>query len=172
MNNRTLSDLDRTDREILRQLQFDARVANAELAKRIHLSPTPTLERVKRLEREGFIAKYAAVLSAAKMEASLIAFVEVSLDRTTEDILQKFATAVRETGEIVECNMLAGGFDYLLKVRVKDMASYRQFLGYQLSELPGIRATHSYMVMETVKDASEFPIPNLPTGTTRSVRMR
>lgn len=158
MNARTLSDLDRIDRKILEILQRDGRIANADLAKQINLSPTPTLERVRRLERDGFIDKYIALLNAAKMEADLVAFVEVALDRTTEDVLGKFAEAARAADEIVECNMVAGGFDYLLKVRVQDMAAYRRFLGSGLAALPGVRETHTYMVMEQVKAATVFPV--------------
>ena len=155
---KTLRDLDVTDRKILRILQSDARIANADLAKRIHLSATPTLERVRRLEREGFIESYAAVLNPEKMDAAMIAFVEVNLDRTNEDVLDKFAQAACATPEIVECNLIAGGFDYLLKIRVEDMTAYRKFLGTRLAELPGIRATHTFMVMEKIKNSTEFPV--------------
>ncbi len=158
MTARTLSQLDRIDRKILEILQRDGRIANAELAKQVHLSATPTLERVRRLEREGFIEDYVARLSPEKMEAGLIAFVEVALERTTEDVFARFAEAVHKVGEIIECNMVAGGFDYLLKVRVQDMAAYRQFLGGGMSALPGVRETHTYMVMEKVKDTTVFPI--------------
>jgi len=160
MSTRTLSDLDKIDRKILDVLQRDGRIANSDLAKEINLSPTPTLERVRRLERDGFIEKYVALLNPEKMEAALIAFVEVALDRTTEDILGKFAEAARATSEIIECHLLAGGFDYLLKVRVRDMSAYRRFLGGELATLPGVRQTHTYMVMEQVKAATTFPVGN------------
>ena len=158
MSDRTLSALDRIDRKILQTLQRDGRIANADLAKHINLSPTPTLERVRRLERDGFIENYVALLNPEKMEAALIAFVEVALDRTTEDVLAKFADAVRKIDEIVECNLVGGGFDYLMKVRVKDMAAYRRFLGSDLAGLPGVRATHTYYVMEQVKSATMFSV--------------
>jgi Lrp/AsnC family leucine-responsive transcriptional regulator len=158
MESRTLSKLDRTDRKILEILQRDGRIANADLAKLINLSPTPTLERKRRLEREGFIDGYVAVLNPERMEAALIAFVEVSLDRTTEDVLGKFSNAARATPEIIECHLVAGGFDYLLKVRVRDMAAYRKFLGSELASLPGVRETHTYMVMEQVKSSAMFAV--------------
>ena len=158
MANRTLSDLDRTDRKILEILQRDGRIANAELAKLINLSPTPTLERVRRLERDQFIDNYVALLNAERMQAVLIAFVEVALDRTTEEVLERFAAAVRATNEIIECHLVGGGFDYLLKVRVQDMAAYRRFLGTGLATLPGVRTTHTYYVMEQVKSATAFPV--------------
>jgi Lrp/AsnC family leucine-responsive transcriptional regulator len=162
--NKTLRDLDRTDRKILEALQGDGRIANADLAKLINLSPTPTLERVRRLEREGFIERYAAILNPEKMEAALLAFVEVALDRTTEDILDRFAQAARATDEIVECHMVAGGFDYLLKIRVADMNAYRRFLGSGLAALPGVRATHTYMVMEQVKASIGLPVRQKQTS--------
>jgi Lrp/AsnC family leucine-responsive transcriptional regulator len=165
----TLSGLDRADRRILEILQRDGRIANADLAKEINLSPTPTLERVRRLERDGFIQRYAALLDPEKMEAALIAFVEVALDRTTEDILGKFADAARATDEIVECHLIAGGFDYLLKVRVQDMAAYRRFLGSRLATLPGVRATHTYMVMEQVKEVTVFPTLQQAPGSTANI---
>jgi Lrp/AsnC family transcriptional regulator, leucine-responsive regulatory protein len=158
MTARTLADLDRTDRRILDVLQRDGRISNADLATEINLSPTPTLERVRRLERDGFIDRYVALLNPIKMEAALTAFVQVALDRTTEDVLGTFANAVRATGEIVECHLVGGGFDYLLKVRVQDMAAYRRFLGTGLATLPGVRTTHTYYVMEQVKAATLFPV--------------
>ena len=157
-NDRMLADLDKTDRKILAILQQDGRISNADLAKRVNLSPTPTLERVKRLERDGFIERYAALLNPEKMQAAMTAFVEIALDRTTEDVLSRFAAEVRKVPEIVECHMIAGGFDYLLKIRVEDMSGYRRFLGSALARLPGIRATHTYMVMEKVKEDASFPI--------------
>lgn len=157
MNDRTLAQLDRTDRKILTILQNDGRIANSDLAKQINLSPTPTLERVKRLERDGFIERYAALLNPEKMQAAMTAFVEVVLDRTNEDVLSRFAAEVRKVPEIVECHMIAGGFDYLLKIRVEDMPSYRRFMGSGLAQLPGIRATHTYTVMEKVKEDASFP---------------
>ena len=162
MSVRTLSDLDRIDRKILDILQRDGRVANADLAKLVNLSATPTLERVRRLERDGFIESYVALLNPAKMEADMIAFIEISLDRTTEDVLAKFADAIRDVEEIIECHMIAGGFDYLLKVRTQDMAAYRRLLGTRLGTLPGVRVTHTYMVMEHVKSATTFSVGPAP----------
>lgn len=155
---KTLRDLDQLDRKILAILQSEGRISNAELADRINLSPTPTLERVRRLEREGFIERYVAVLNSNKMEAAMTAFVEVNLDRTTEDVLGKFAAATKSIPEIVECNMIAGGFDYLLKIRVEDMAAYRKFMGSGLAGVPGIRSTHTFIVMEKVKDEIAYPV--------------
>jgi len=155
-NVRTLDDLDQIDRKILEILQCDGRIANADLAKLIKLSPTPTLDRTRRLEREGFVEKYVAVLNSERMGSALVAFIEVELDRTTEDVREKFARAVRDTREIIECHLVGGGFDYMLKVRVQDMAAYRRFMGLGLAALPNVRAVHTYHVIESVKVAAAF----------------
>ncbi|HYC03831.1 MAG TPA: Lrp/AsnC ligand binding domain-containing protein [Azospirillaceae bacterium] len=154
-----LSKLDRIDLNILRILQEDGRLANVELARRVNLSPTPCLERVRRLERDGFIRGYAALLDPGLLERGLMAFIEVRLDRTTPDVFQIFADAVARLDEIQECHMVAGGFDYLIKVRVADMAAYRAFLGDKLSSIQGVSQTHTYMVMEEVKATHAIPVP-------------
>lgn len=151
--------LDRIDRAILRLLQGDGRMTNVELARQVHLSPTPCLERVRRLERDGFIRGYRAELDPQKLGAALLIFVQVTLDRTTPDVFDRFRAKVREVPEILECHMVAGGFDYLLKLRVPDMATYRAILGDRLTLLPGVLQTHTYMVMEEVKSTVTLPIP-------------
>lgn len=144
------ADLDRVDRRLLALLQADGRLPVAELARRVHLSATPCLERVRRLEREGYIRGYAAELDPAKLGAALLAFVEILLDRTTPDVFTRFRDAMVGLEPVQECHMVAGGFDYLLKVRVRDMAAYRRFLE-QLAAIPGVQQTHTYVVMEEVK---------------------
>jgi Lrp/AsnC family leucine-responsive transcriptional regulator len=151
--------LDMADRRILTQLQADGRITNAELAKRVHLSPSACLERTRRLEREGYIARYTAVLDPQKLGAGLVIFVQVSLHDMTEEVFSAFHRGVAHIPEIQECHMVSGGFDYLLKVRVADMASYRKLLGEILSRLPHVRETHTYVVMQEVKDSSEVPVP-------------
>lgn len=158
---RTLGDLDRTDRRILAILQDCGRISNIDLARMINLSATPTLERVRRLERDGFIIGYGAHLAPAKLDAGLIAFIEVSLDRTTTDVFERFREATRAIPEVLECHMVAGGFDYLLKVRVADMTAYRRFLGASLAGLPGVSQTHTYVVMEEVKATHAIPVPGV-----------
>lgn len=150
--------LDRIDQNILRILQEDGRISNVELARRVNLSPTPCLERVRRLERDGFIRQYVALLDPDLLDRSLAAFIEVRLDRTTPDVFQIFADAVRRLDEIQEAHMVAGGFDYLIKVRVADMAAYRAFLGDKLSSIQGVAQTHTYMVMEEVKNTHVVPV--------------
>ncbi|GLS21843.1 AsnC family transcriptional regulator [Labrys miyagiensis] len=152
------SSIDRTDRKIMRLLQADGRLATVELAERIGLSPTATTERVKRLTREGFITGFGARLDAGKLDRAFLVFVEVLLDKTTPDVFDRFADAVRRTPDVAECHMVAGGFDYLLKVRVADMAAYRNFLGDALWTVPGVRETRTYTVMEEVKADQGLPV--------------
>ncbi|HUO95126.1 MAG TPA: Lrp/AsnC ligand binding domain-containing protein [Steroidobacteraceae bacterium] len=149
--------LDRIDRRLLALLQADGRLSVAELGRRVHLSPTPCFERVRRLEREGYIRGYAADLDPAKLGAGLIAFVEVQLDRTTPDVFNRFRDGVIGLEPVQECHMVAGGFDYLLKVRTGDMGAYRRFLE-ELAALAGVEQTHTYVVMEEVKSTRAIPI--------------
>lgn len=151
-------DLDRIDRMILRELQRNGRISNVELSRRVHLSPTPCLERVRRLEREGYILRYTAELAPDRLDASLLVYVEVTLDRTNEKVFDMFRKAVVALPEVMECHMIAGGFDYLIKARLRDMADYRHFLGECLDRLPGVRSTHTYVVMEEVKATSELRV--------------
>jgi Lrp/AsnC family leucine-responsive transcriptional regulator len=153
-----MTDLDRTDRKILKALQADGRIATVDLAEKIGLSPTSTSDRVKRLQREGFIAGYGARLDPHRLGLGLLVFVEVSLDKTTPDVFEKFAEAVKRAPEVLECHMVAGGFDYLVKTRVADMAAYRRFLGEILLALPGVKETRTYAVMEEVKSDGMLPV--------------
>ena len=147
-----MHDLDLIDRKILTHLQVSGRISNAELSERVHLSPSATAERTKQLQVNGYIKSFHAKLCPDKLDKSLMVFVEVKLDKTNLDVFDKFNQAIQETPEVLECHMLAGGFDYLIKARVKDMHEYRQFLGTALLSLPGVRETHTYPVMEEVKD--------------------
>jgi Lrp/AsnC family leucine-responsive transcriptional regulator len=153
-----MSDLDKIDRRILEALQADGRIANVELAERIGLSPTSVGERIKRLQRDGFIEGYGARLDPQRLGLGLLVFVEVLLDKTTPDVFDRFATAVRRAPEVLECHMVAGGFDYLVKARMSDMAAYRRFLGETLLGLPGVRETRTYAVMEEVKRDAPLPL--------------
>ena len=153
-----MKSIDQTDRKILRLLQRQGRLSNLELAEKVHLSPTATAERVKRLVREGFVEGYSARLSPEKLGRGLLVFVEVKLDRTTDDVFEAFADAVKRSDDVMECHMEAGGFDYLVKARVGGMAAYRAFLSEVILPLPGIRETHTYAVMEEVKSSSFLPV--------------
>ena len=148
-----LTDLDRYDRAILRALSEDGRLPVTELARRIGLSKTPTQARVKRLEDAGVIAGYRAVLSPIRMGLAHVAYVEVRLSDTREAALQAFNRAVRALPEIEECHMMAAGFDYLMKVRTRDIGDYRRVLGEHISTLPHVASTSTYVAMEAVKEA-------------------
>ena len=149
-------DLDRIDRKILSILQEDGRIANLKLAEAVALSPTAVLARVQRLTRDGYILGYEARLNPLKLGAGMLVFVEVLLDRTTPNVFDQFKAAVQVHPEIMECHMVAGGFDYLLKTRSADMNAYRVFAGNVLWQLPGVRETRTYAVMEEVKHTNHL----------------
>ena len=152
------SSIDKIDAKILRVLQKDGRISNLKLAEEVHLSPTAVLERVKRLTRDNFILGYEAKLNPDKLGAGMMVFVEVVLDRTTPDVMNAFKAAVQVRPEILECHLVAGGFDYLIKTRVADMNAYRELIGSVVWALPGVRETHTYAVMEEVKNSTALPI--------------
>jgi Lrp/AsnC family leucine-responsive transcriptional regulator len=153
-----MTDLDKIDRRILTLLQREGRLANTDLADRIGLSATATSERLKRLQKDGTIEGFSARLNPHLLGLGLLVFVEVLLDKTTPDVFDKFAEAVRRAPQVLECHMVAGGFDYLIKARLADMATYRQFLGHVLLAFPGVRETRTYAVMEEVKNDGPLPI--------------
>ncbi len=152
-------ELDRTDLKLLKLLQQDGRLANLKLAEAVSLSPTAVLARVQRLTREGYILGYEARLNPLKLGRGMLVFVEVLLDRTTPNVFEQFKAAVQVRPEIMECHMVAGGFDYLLKTRMADMAAYRDFAGTVLWQLPGVRETRTYAVMEEVKNTTQLALP-------------
>ena len=152
------TDLDRLDLKILHLLQRDGRLSNLKLAEAVALSPTAVLARTQRLQRDGFILGYEARLNPLKLGRGMMVFVEVLLDRTTPNVFNEFKAAVQVRDEIMECHMVAGGFDYLLKTRMADMAAYRDFAGSVLWQLPGVRETRTYAVMEEVKNSSQLPL--------------
>ena len=151
--------LDRIDRNIVRLLQRDARMAHTELARRVGLSTTPCKERVRRLEREGVIQHYQAVLDPAALDRALVVFVQIRLNRTSQDIFEQFTVAALDLPEVQECYLVSGNFDYLIKARVADMNAYRDLLGETLLTLPGVQESTSYVVMEQVKESLMLPVP-------------
>ncbi|HYD76604.1 Lrp/AsnC ligand binding domain-containing protein [Ramlibacter sp.] len=155
----TPDELDRIDRRILQALQDDGRMTNQKLAEVVSLSPTAVLARVQRLTRCGYILGYEARLNPQLLGAGLLVFVEVLLDRTTPNVFEAFKAAVQVHPEVLECHMVAGGFDYLLKTRVADMEAYRRFAGTVLWQLPGVRETRTYAVMEEVKSSAKLHLP-------------
>jgi Lrp/AsnC family leucine-responsive transcriptional regulator len=150
--------IDRIDQRILSALQADGRLSNLKLAEAVALSPTAVLARVQRLTREGYILGYEARLNPLKLGRGMMVFVEVLLDRTTPNVFEQFKAAVQAQEAILECHMVAGGFDYLLKTRMADMAAYREFAGTVLWQLPGVRETRTYPVMEEVKNSTRLPL--------------
>lgn len=155
---KTPKDLDRIDRKILIELQKDGRLSNVELAKRIGLSASPCLERVKRLESQGYITGYRALVDPQKLGAAMLVFVEITLTKTSVDIFAEFSAAVQLHDDIQECHLVSGNFDFLLKARVADMSSYRRLLGDTLLRLPGVSESRTYVVMEEVKATTQVHI--------------
>lgn len=146
--------LDGYDRAILKYLARDGRLPVTELASKVGLSKTPCQVRVKRLQSEGYIMGFRAVLNPGKLGLEHIAFVEVRLNNTTEAALDAFNEAVQNVPEIEQCHMIAGAFDYLLKVRTASIRSYREVLGEVISALPHVAGTSTHVSMEAVKDAA------------------
>lgn len=146
------SQLDQYDRRILEILGKDGRLPVTELAQRVGLSKTPCQARMKRLQAQGYITGFRAVLDPAKLGREHVAFVEVKLTDTREPALTAFNQAVRRIPEIEQCHMIAGAFDYLLKVRTTSMRTYRQVLGEVISTLPHVGNTSTHVSMQAVKD--------------------
>lgn len=148
----TTDHLDRIDRNILAALLADGRLSMASLAAKVGLSKTPVQARVRRLEDAGYIRGYQAIVDREKMGEGHVAFVQVKLSDTRSDALEAFNRAVRQVVEIEQCHMMAANFDYLLKVRTRDIGAYRRVLGERISALPHVAQTSTYVAMETVKD--------------------
>lgn len=150
-----IADLDKIDVSILKVLAADARISMTQLAEEVGLSKTPVLARVRRLEQLGVITGYRAMISPVRLGVAHIAFVEVRMMDTREPALQAFNQAVSRIPEVEECHMIAGGYDYLLKVRTRDIADYRRVLGEKISSLPHVSATSTFVAMETVKEVAQ-----------------
>ncbi len=149
---------DEINLKILELLQQDGRMPNNDLADAINLSPAACLKRVRVLEKKKIIRAYTAIINPVKVNYSLLVFIEVLLDRANLPLYDEFRRSVAAFPEILECHMVAGNFDYLIKVRCKDMLAYRRFLTDILIRIPSIRETHTYTVMETVKSTTCFPL--------------
>ena len=150
--------LDRTDRRILECLQADGRISNVQLARKVNLTPTPCIERVKRLERHGYIRGYTALLDPALVDAALLVFVEIDLSHTSPDAFRRFREEAVRLPEIQDCHLVSGNFDYLIKARVSDMKAYRELLGEKILSLPGVNGSRSYVVMEEIKETMNLPL--------------
>jgi Lrp/AsnC family leucine-responsive transcriptional regulator len=148
-----VTELGSIDRNILRVLQRNGRMPYVEVAREVGLSVTPCKERIRRLEREGYIRGYHARLAPGKLGAGLVVFVQLRLNRTSEDSFENFTDAIAALPEVQECFLVSGSFDYLIKARVADMRAYRDLLGNTLLQLPGVQESSSYVVMEEVKES-------------------
>jgi len=149
---------DRIDRNILRILQREGRISYTELADRVGLSTTPCMERVKRLEKDGVIEGYHARVNPEALQYSMLVFVEISLSYQSPDAFERFNQAVSQLPYLLECHLVSGDADYLIKARISDMSQYRELLGDMLLTLPGVKNSKSYIVMEEVKETSELPV--------------
>lgn len=150
--------LDRLDLSILNALQKDGRISYVDLADKVGLSSTPCIERVKRLEKEGYIEGYYARLNPQKLNCSMLVFVEISLSYQSKDAFAEFNRAVSTLPYILECHLVSGDADYLIKARINDMSQYRALLGDMLLTLPGVKNSKSYIVMEEVKEIQNIPL--------------
>lgn len=144
--------MDQIDKKIVNALMSNARLSMSELSAKVGLSKSPTQTRVKKLERDGIILGYSARINHEKTDSGHIAFVQVTLNDTRANALDAFNDAVKKTPEISQCHMMAASFDYLLKVRTKDISAYRRVLGEVISALPHVSQTSTFVAMEAVKD--------------------
>ncbi len=150
--------LGKIDRNILRILQKDGRISYTELARQVGLSVTPCIDRVKRMERNGYILGYSAQVCSQKLDAALVVFVQIRLNHTAQKNFEEFRRSVIDLENIQSCFLVSGNYDYLLKARVADMAAYRELLGHRILKLPAVQESTSYVVMEELKETMEVPI--------------
>lgn len=149
--------LDRIDMKILRALQAEGRLTNAELATRVNVSAATCHRRTQRLFDEGYIAGVRAEVAPAKVGLGTLVMVGVVLDRSTPESFAAFEAAVLALRDVLDCNLVAGDFDYLLKIRVRDMADFNKLHGQKLIALPGVRQTRTFFVMKEVKENARLP---------------
>jgi Lrp/AsnC family leucine-responsive transcriptional regulator len=153
-----MDSLDKIDLEILRQLQENALTTTKELASKLHLSITPVYERIKRMEREGYIKKYIALLNKEKLKKGLVVFCNVSLKQHTREIGRKFVKEIISLPEVVECYNISGEYDFMLKILVEDMPRYQEFVMNRLGSIENIGSAHSIFVMGEIKNSTSLPI--------------
>lgn len=153
-----MRELDRIDRKILDILQRDGRISITDLAERISLSATPCSERVKRLEREGVITGYHARVNPAALGLNLLVFLEIKLSAKSGDVFDRVKQELLYVPEVMECHLVSGDFDYLVKARLSEMNEYRRLLGEILKRLPASAESHSYVVMEEIKETLSLPV--------------
>jgi Lrp/AsnC family leucine-responsive transcriptional regulator len=150
--------LDQTDISLLKYLQEDSTLTTKELALKLHLTPTPVHERIKRLEKDGFIKKYVALLDNQKLNKGLVVFCNVTLRQHQKDIGKKFVKDIISLKEVTECYNTSGDYDFMLKVMVKDMPEYQNFIMNKLASIENIGSTHSMFVMGEIKNTTSLPL--------------
>jgi Lrp/AsnC family leucine-responsive transcriptional regulator len=155
----TSDSLGKIDRNILRLLQKDGRISYTDLAREVGLSVTPCIERVKRLERNGYILGYTAQVCPEKLNAGLVVFVQIRLNHTSQKNFEEFRRSVLDLENVQSCFLVSGNYDYLLKARVADMGAYRELLGHRILKLPAVQESTSYVVMEELKETMKVPVP-------------
>jgi len=153
--------IDKTDKKILAILQQDGRISNAELARRIHMSPPPTLERVKKLERNGIIKNYVALADPAKLGLTCFTYVEITLVRHGREGVERFMKAITQLDEVMECHHITGGADFLLKVASRDIPDYESFVLHKLTDLPEVQHLKTMVVLSTLKHETRMPLSAL-----------
>ena len=149
----TVKALDKLDRRILALLQKDGRLSMKELGEQVGLSITPCIERVKRMERDGIISGYYARINPSALGASLLMFVQITLSNKSGEMFEQFRREVLRIPQVLECHLVSGDFDYIIKARIHEMNEYRKLLGDILLQLPGAAQSKSYVVMEEIKES-------------------
>lgn len=150
--------LDQIDKSILKHLQMDAKMTIKELASKLNLTATPIYERIKRMEREGYIRRYSAVLDRQKLQLQLLVFCNISLDQHQDEFIVKFEKDIRKFPEVLSCYHIAGMYDYLIKVAVKDMNAYQEFVSKKLASLDHIGKVQSQFVMAEIYESATIPV--------------
>ena len=150
--------ISKIDRNILRILQKDGRISYTDLAREVGLSVTPCIERVKRLDKNGYIQGYTATLNPELLDAGLVVFVQIRLNHTSQENFEEFRDSVMSLENVQSCFLVSGNYDYLLKARVADMSAYRELLGNSILKLPAVQESTSYVVMEELKETMKVPI--------------
>lgn len=150
--------LDETDLRILKRLQMDARISNLKLAEAVHLSPSACLERLRRLEKSGVIARYVAQLDWARLSSAVTLFVEVVLENHREADFERFLAAIRQREEVLECFKIGGRIDYLMRVVCRDVAHYNELSDYMSRGDLGVEKFHGHVVLATDKEFSGYPL--------------
>jgi Lrp/AsnC family transcriptional regulator, leucine-responsive regulatory protein len=150
--------IDALDAKILKLLQKDAKLTFKEIAEKINLSLTPTHERIKKLESEGWIEKHVCILNKRKLGITLIVYSQVTLMKQTRELSEVFSSAIKKLPEVIECSFVSGSFDYLLKIVVPDMDAYHGFHQNKLSAIEGVSLINSIFVLTEVKNTTEIPI--------------